>query len=137
MESRDRPQGRIEDETEEFDKSNHNKHFVDSHMIKDSPADHLNKLRTKREIRNVSVAVTVHAGANLKMNAGSITYLIPAKTTPTPATTTVPHPDLNTSPTESDPPAAPLGASNTAVTVVASVFGVLGFIAVATALGNV
>ena len=107
-------------------------HVVNSHVVKDSTADHLNKLRTKREIRRVSVDIIVHAGANLKMNAGSITYLIPAKSTPTQTAPTVPNPDLTTNRSEHDP-----HAITSAVTAVASVFGVLAFIAVATVLGNV
>ena len=54
-------------------------YFVNA--VKDTAADQLNNLRTKREERSVEVDVIIHAGANLKINAGSIMYLIPETTT--------------------------------------------------------
>ena len=114
--------------------SNGKKHvyFVNTPSVKEPAADQVNKLRTKREIRNVQVDIIVHAGANLKINAGSIIYRIPEKLT-TQTTPTVPTSNPNlTSPTESEPAA---GDSNK-VTVIASVFGVLAFIGIAAALGN-
>ena len=65
-------------------------HSVNSHSAKAPAADQANKLRVKRQIRNVQVAIIVHAGANLKMKAGSITYRIPEKKT-TQSTPTVPY----------------------------------------------
>ena len=112
-------------------------HSVNSHSAKAPAADHVNKLRMKRQIRNVQVAIIVHAGANLKMNAGSIIYRIPEKKT-TQSTPTVPtsNPNVTTSPTELEPAAITSGDSHTVVTAVASVFGVLAFLTIATALGN-
>ena len=119
--------------------ANHKKHVhsVNSHSAKAPAADQVNKVRIKRQIRNVQVAIIVHAGANLKMNAGSITYRIPEKST-TQSTPTVPtsNPNVTTSPTELEPAAITSGNSNTVVTAVASVFGVLAFLTIATALGN-
>ena len=107
-------------------------HFVNPPSAKAPAADQGNKLRRKRQIRNVQVDIIVHAGANLKINAGSIIYRIPEKPT-TQTTPTVPTSNPNlTSPTEREPAA---GDSNK-VTVIASVFGVLAFIGIAAALGN-
>ena len=107
-------------------------HFVNSPSAKAPATDHRNKLRMKRQIRNVQVDIIVHAGANLKINAGSIIYRIPEKPT-TQTTPTVPTSNPNlTSPTERELAA---GDSNK-VTVIASIFGVLAFIGIAAALGN-
>ena len=107
-------------------------HFVNSPSVKGPSGDQVNKLRTKREIRNVQVDIIVHAGANLKINAGSIIYRIPEKLT-TQTTPTVPTSNPNlTTPTEREPAA---GDGNK-VTVIASVFGVLAFIGIAAGLGN-
>ena len=104
--------------------------------MKAPAADQVNKLRMKQQIRNVQVAIIVHAGANLKMNAGSITYRIPEKKT-IQSTPTVPTSNPNvTSPTELEPATITSGDSDTVVTAVASVFGVLAFLTIAPALGN-
>ena len=127
---RDRIQHQVEDETEKFDNLNQDETLNHKTLLEMSIAQKLNKLRTKREIRRVQAAVIVYAGASFKLKAGSITYLIPEKSTTTQTTTTV----IN--PIDNDPAAITSGDNDTVVTAMASVFGLLAFIAIAAALGN-